>query len=371
MKTLHFCMSEAWGGLEMASAQWATLFIKHGHEALSICAPETPLENRLKERNLPYVTRQFNKYFSPMDTLWLRRYVIENKVEAVFLQNLRDLWVVSPALWGLNIKLVGFAQMWLSNISKKDPLHTLMHNRLTTLVTLTAAHSQQTLKCLPVPLEKAFIAPNSIDTSLFGPERRNENLRNEFGAQVSDFLIGIVGRLDRQKGQKEVLDAFAELKKRHPEKSLKLVFVGEATRESEGMSYEAELREDLQKANLSEHVKFAGFKKNIPEVMASLDVFILASYQEAFGFVVVEALASRTPVIATDSGGVPDILEHGKQGLLIEPKSSSAITEALESIINDPVKSLDRAQKARAYAQETFDENKVFFKLLKHLESAQ
>lgn len=353
----------------MASAQWAGLFIKHGHEAFSVCAPGTPLETRLIERGLPYSARSFNKYFSPLDTLWLRRLVIEKEIEVVFLQNLRDLWVVSPALWGLDVKLVGFAQMWLSNISKKDPLHTLMHNRLDVLVTLTAAHSEQTLKCLPVPPEKAFIAPNSIDTSLFGPEKRSENLRNEFGAQVSDFLVGIVGRLDRQKGQMEVLEAFCELKKRYPDKNLKLVFVGEATRESEGATYEAELRLALEKSGLSEHVKFAGFKKNIPEVMASLDVFILASYQEAFGFVVVEALASRTPVIATGSGGVPDILEHGKQGLLIAPKSSSAIVTALETIIKDPSKSLERAQQARAYTQETFDENKVFFKLLNHLES--
>lgn len=369
MKSLHFCMSKGWGGLEMASSQWASLFIKHGHEALSICAPDSPLEARLKEQNLPHVTREFRKYFSPTNTLWLRQYILDNKIDVVFLQSLKDLWVVSPALWGTNTKLVGFAQMWLSNINKKDPLHTLMHSRLNTLVTLTKSQGEQTLKCIPVPKEKEIVLPNSIDTSKFGPERRSENLRNEFGAKMNDFLIGIVGRLDRQKGQKELLEAFMQLKNKHPDKDLKLVFVGEATRDEGGIRYEKELREIVENSSLSSLVKFAGFRKNIPEVMASLDVFVLSSYKEAFGFVVVEALASRTPVIATRSGGVPDILENGKYGLLIEPESSITIANALSQILSHPQESKERALQAREYAQETFDENKVFFKLLKHLET--
>lgn len=369
MKTLHFCMSRGWGGLEMASAQWASLFIKHGSEALSMCAPGSPLETRLKEMGLPYVARDFREYFSPINTLWLRRYVIENRIEGVFLQNLRDLWVVSPALWGLDVQLIGFAQMWLSGISKKDPLHQLMHSRLTTLVTLTAAHSEQTLKCLPVPPTKAVVLPNSIDTSRFGPERRSENLRNEFGASVHDYLIGIVGRLDRQKGQKELLQSFFALYKKHPEKNLKLVFVGEATRDDDGTRYEAELHDLVKTSGLQAHIRFAGFRKNIPEVMASLDTFVLASYKEAFGFVVVEALASRTPVIATRSGGVPDILDHGKYGLLVEPQNEHSIFAALEQVLLHRDESLERARQAREYARNQFDENKVYEKLIHHLET--
>lgn len=363
-------MSRGWGGLEMASAQWASLFIRHGYEALSICAPGSPLEERLKERGLPYETRQFRQYLSPLNTLWLRNYVLKNRIEVVFLQNLRDLWLVSPALWGLDVKLVGFAQMWLSNIRKKDPLHTLIHNRLTCLVTLTQAHSLSTLECLPVPKNKTVIIPNSVDTSRFSPERRSENLRNEFGAQLGDFLIGIVGRLDRQKGQKEVLEAFIALNKKYPQRRLKLVFVGEATRDEAGVRYEQELRARAQSSECKDRITFAGFRSNIPEVMASLDAFVLASYQEAFGFVVVEALTSRTPVVATRSGGVPDILGHGEYGALVEPRSDAALMTALEHILLHPEESLDRAKQARIYAQETFDENKVFKKLLHHLESA-
>lgn len=369
MKSLHFCMSKGWGGLEMASAQWASLFIKHGHEALSICAPESALESRLKDAKLPYTTRQFRSHFSPFNTLWLRQYVIENKVDVVFLQNLRDLWLVSPALWGLDVKLVGFSQMWLSNINKKDFLHKIIYDRLTTLVTLTKAHSKQTLKCVPVAQEKTFIIPNSIATSQFGPEQRNENLRNEFGANINDFLIGIVGRLDRQKGQKELLDAFLLLHAKHPQKNLKLVFVGEATRNTDGHHYEMELRDAVARSPIKDLITFAGFRKNIPAVMASLDVFVLASYKEAFGFVVVEALASRTPIIATNSGGVPDILQQGQYGMLVEPKSSQALADALDNVINDPQKAQQRASEALVYCRETFDENKVFQKLLNHLES--
>jgi glycosyltransferase involved in cell wall biosynthesis len=360
-------MSRGWGGLEMASAQWASLFQKHGHTGLSICAPGSPLEQRLKEQNLPYVTREFREYFSPMNSLWLRRYVIEQKIDVIFLQSLRDLWVVSPALWGTNIKLVGFAQMWLSGINKKDPLHTLIHNRMDALVTLTEDHCAQILKCIPFPREKTIILPNSIDTSRFGHQWRNENLRNEFGAAMNDVLIGIVGRLDRQKGQKELIEAFAKTKEKFPGKNLKLVLVGEATLDHD-TSYVTELKNAVKILNLENDVRFVGFRKNIPEIMASLDLFVLASYQEAFGFVVVEALASRTPVVATRSGGVPNILQDGKYGLLAEPKNVDALTQAMVSVLSEPEKTKQRAHEAQEYTKLEFDENIIFKKLLTHLE---
>lgn len=351
----------------MASFQWARIFHEHGHTSHSICYPQSPLAAKLRQSQLKTHEMDFRPYFSPLRTLELRNYILQNKIEAVFLQSLKDLWVVSPALIGLSCKLVGFAQMWLQGINKKDVLHTLVHKRMDLLITLTPRQGEQVLRCIPFPKEKTQVVPNSINSEKFSPSLRSGKIREQLGAGENDILIGIVGRLDPQKGQRELIEAFALCKKNSPELPLKLVLVGEPT-PHQGEDYLKSLTDGISKHNLNNHVKLAGFREDIPAVMASLDVFVLNSYQEAFGFVLVEAMASGTAAIATNSGGVPDILQEGRYGWLVPPKDVVALSRTLQEVCSQNTKRQELAKKARAYAQNEFDEIKNFNKLVELVE---
>lgn len=353
----------------MASFQWARLFHEHNHGSFSICAPDTPLAAKLKSSPLKTKEMDFSTYFSPGQTLQLRQYIVQNSIEAVYLQSLKDLWVVSPALVGLPCKLIGFAQMWLEGINKKDPLHTLIHKRMNHLITLTPRQGEQVLRCIPFEKEKTSVIPNSIDTHRFSPQLRDESLRKEFGADREDILVGLVGRLDPQKGQFELIEAFAEAKKKAPHLPLKLVLVGHST-PGEGENYSQLLIQTIARNQLQDSVKLVGFRDDIPRTMAALDIFVLNSYQEAFGFVMVEAMASGTAVIATNAGGVPDILHNGEYGWLVPPRDIPTLSENLIRLASDSSARRILAEKARNYALNEFDENKNFFKLLKITEKS-
>lgn len=367
MNVLHFCMSRGWGGLEMASHQWARIFQEQGHKSFSICYPGSPLAAKLAQSQLATKEMAFKAYFSPKKSKELSRFIVQNDIQAVFLQSLKDLWVVVPALWFLPknhpCKLIGFAQMWLQGINKKDFLHTLIHKRMDALITLTPRQSEQVLRCIPFEKENTHVIPNSINTKRFSPSLRSAEVRKEFGAQENDILIGLVGRIDRQKGQKELLEAFALSRKRTPHLPLKLVLVGDPTPDS-GESYLQSLKDTLTKNKLENDVILAGFREDIPRVMSCLDIFVLNSYQEAFGFVMVEAMASGTAVIATNSGGVPDILQNGKYGWLVPPKDVNALSDTLTYVANETEKRKTMALTAREYACNEFDELKNFEKIL-------
>lgn len=348
----------------MASAQWAGLFKRHGHESYSISIPDSPLTKRLKDLHLPHTEMNFREYVSPLETLKLRKYIVSHGIEAVFLQSLKDLWVVSPALIGLPTKLIGFAQMWLEGIDKKDFLHGLIHRRMDHLITLTPRQSEQVLKCIPYPKEKTLVIPNSINPEKFSPNLRSQKIRSEFGAKETDVLIGIVGRLDRQKGQREAIESFAMAKKESGLNNLKLVLVGDSTPDS-GHSYLDELKKTAADLQVTEHIYFAGFRADVPAVMASLDIFLLNSYREAFGFVVVEAMMSGTAVIATNSGGIPDVLGDGRYGLLVPPRNTHTLATSFTHLARDANFRKELGDKARIYALNEFDEDKNFLKLLK------
>lgn len=355
MITLHLCFSEGWGGLEMASLQWARLLGEQPHQSFSITSRNSPLAQRLRQANMHCLELPNRRYFSPVTSWRIRQFVINNHIDAVFLQSMKDLWLVAPALIGLPTQLVGFAQMWLQNIDKNDFGHRLIYKRLNHLVTLTPTQGAQYLKCIPFPPEKSFVLPNAVDSTKYSPEFKNQDLRKEFGAGESDILIGLVGRLDPQKGQLELIKAFAQARLKNEQ--LKLVLVGDVT-EGAGSDYKNLLQNEVEKNNLTKHVHFAGFRSNIPEIMASLDIFCLCSYQEAFGFVVVEAMMSGTAVIATNSGGVPDILQSNRYGYLIPPKEIDPLVKALLELSQSADKRKELGDRARNYALETFDETK-------------
>ena len=352
----------------MASFQWARIFAEQGHNSHCMCYPDSPLAEKLRHSQLISQEIAFQQYFSPRATWQLRQYIVRHGIDGVFLQSLKDLWVVSPALVGLPCKLIGFAQMWLEGINKKDFLHTLIHKRMDALVTLTPLQSAQVLRCIPFPSEKTHVIPNSIDTRRFSPRLRSDDLRRELGAANSDILVGIVGRLDPQKGQRELIESFAQARRRAPQLPLKLALVGDPT-PSSGDEYRRSLEEAIKKHNLDKDVVLAGFRSDIPSVMASLDIFVLNSYQEAFGFVLVEAMASGTAVIATDSGGIPDVVDDGRAGWLVPPKNIDALADTLIEVASHNERRRARAEEGRVYALEKFDELGNFKKISTLLET--
>lgn len=356
---LHICLSESWGGLEMAVLRWNQILSQHGHYNMNICTPGSPLSRNLKLEALPLLEWDSAHYFSPDFTWKLRKLIQEKKFDAVVLQNLRDLWIVSPALYKENeTLLIGFAQMLLS-VKKTDFLHRLVYSRLDHLLTLTNWQQTALLPWLPVPPEKYKTIPNFVNTKVFHPDNRSDDFRYQLGFSKDDFVIGIIGRIDEQKGQLELLKAFAKISKNY--RKARLVIVGEPTRGEERQEkYFNHLKEQTEKNDLSNQVHFFGFQKETQKITANFDLFVLASHQETFGFVVVEAMASGVPVLGTNAGGVPEILKQGELGFLCEPKRWEALSEKLVLILENKSLRDSKKEKALLWAREFYDRQKVY-----------
>ncbi len=315
---LHICLSESWGGLEMAVSRWNQILEENGHHNLNICTPESPLSEDLKASGHKTIEWDSARYFAPDFTYKLRALVQKEKIDVVIIQNLRELWIVSPALWGLNkVKLVGFTQM-LIGIKKKDPFHKLIYNRLDHALTLTDWQQQALKPYLPIPASKYKTIPNFVDCQRFHPGLRSDDYRYQLGYKPEHFLIGVVGRIDEQKGQIELLQAFQSILTDFP--NTRLLVVGEPTMgESRQQEYFLKIKDFVRDHKLEKQVQFFGFQKEPHKVFANLDLFVLPSYRETFGYVVVEAMASGTLVLGTQAGGVPEILGDGEYGFLCEP----------------------------------------------------
>lgn len=364
---LHICLSESWGGLEMAVSKWNEILREQGHYNMNVCTPSSPLAEDLKMKAFPIQEWDSAHYFSPDFTWKLRKLIREKSFDYVILQNLRDLWIVSPALYNWpSTQLIGFAQMLLA-VKKTDLLHRLVYSRLNHLMTLTEWQIEALMPFLPVPRNKYKTVPNFVDTSQFHPGHRSDGFRHQMGFKTEDYVIGVIGRIDEQKGQLELLKAFHDISDKFG--STHLMIVGEPTLgEPRQEEYFRHLKERVQKYRLEKRVHFQGFQKDTRRLFANFDLFVLPSHEETFGYVVVEAMASGTPVLGTRAGGVPEILQQGDCGFLCEPKSSQSLAEQLEYILTHQKERTAKREKALTRAREFYDRKAVYERFMKIIE---
>jgi glycosyltransferase involved in cell wall biosynthesis len=194
---------------------------------------------------------------------------------------------------------------------------------------LTVANSQATADTVGGRAKVQIIQPG-IDLERFHPGEPPEGLRQELTGGADTKLIGIVGRLDYRKGAHILVDAMARL----PEAlhNTRLVVVGETG--TGPAEYAEELRATATE-QLGDRVLFLGRRHDVPDLMRALDVLVVASASEPFGLTALEAQASRTPVIGTRAGGIPEFVVHEQTGLLVPPFDADALAGALERLLTD------------------------------------
>jgi glycosyltransferase involved in cell wall biosynthesis len=163
--------------------------------------------------------------------------------------------------------------------------------------------------------------------------------------------VGIVGRLAPWKGQDVFLDAAARLAPRFPQ--AQFVLAGSALFGED--DFERELRGRAEREPLRGRVEFLGFCDDVWSVYRDLDVAVHAStLAEPYGNVILEAMASRTPVIAAAAGGPLEIVDHGRNGLLVRPGDAAALAATLEPLLADRDERLRLGRAGREYVERTF-----------------
>jgi glycosyltransferase involved in cell wall biosynthesis len=180
-----------------------------------------------------------------------------------------------------------------------------------------------------------YTVPNAIDASRWDPMTDGADFRRELGIPLDVPLLASVSRLFSWKGQRELLQAFALAHVEHPD--TRLVVVGDDVSGQDG-AYLKELKALALKLRISDNVIFTGGRSDIPRVMAACDVFTLPSFEEPFGLVFLEAMAMARPVIAIDNGGTPEVVEHGRSGLLSPPWDVPALAANISALLRDPEK---------------------------------
>jgi glycosyltransferase involved in cell wall biosynthesis len=170
------------------------------------------------------------------------------------------------------------------------------------------------------------------------------------GLAQNGLIVGFIGWLLPIKGPMHLLKAMDYVWHEHPEASLVLVGKGDL---------DVDLRAEALRKNTNGKVKFLGWREDIDEIMPIFDIFVLPSLNEGMGRVLVEAMAAGKPVVASNVGGIPDLVQHDYNGLLVAPGDEKALAASIKQLISNPEKAKLMGQRGREFCRQFSVESMV------------
>jgi glycosyltransferase involved in cell wall biosynthesis len=162
--------------------------------------------------------------------------------------------------------------------------------------------------------------------------------KRSLGFEQKDLIVGFIGWLLPIKGPMHLLKAMEDVWQNHDDTIL--VFIGK------GDLY-VDLRAEALKISANGRVHFLGWRNDIDEIMPIFDIFVLPSLNEGMGRVLVEAMAAGKPIVASNVGGIPDLVRHDYNGLLVPPGDKKALAAGIKQLINDPEKAKMMSRRGR------------------------
>jgi glycosyltransferase involved in cell wall biosynthesis len=193
--------------------------------------------------------------------------------------------------------------------------------------------------------DRLTVIRDAVDTERFMAPADQGAFRAEFGLSGAEFVVAVIAQLIPRKGHRYLLEAVAQLKASYPQ--LKVIIFGQGP-------LETELRERTAKLGLSGLVQFAGFRRDLDDYLACLDLLVHPALAEGLGVAVLKAAAAGVPVVGFAAGGLSEAVVDGETGLLVPPKDAVALRGAIARLVENPALRRELGEAGRIRMQSDF-----------------
>lgn len=358
-KILELCLSPDLGGLELYMIR-AAQYLNEDGECLSVINEKGKLKNYCENHSSRYVSlKRRNVLFSWLSAFRLAKIIDEESIDVIHLHWTKDLPVAIMAklFSRRKPKVVQSRHMTMTRF-KDDIYHRFLYKNLDMMLAVTNQVKSQIEKFIPSDIcPKTEVLYIGAEQPVLITSEEKKIRREHFGLGKS-FTVGIVGRIEATKGQHIVLEAVELLNANGID--TKALVVGHAMDEN----YLADLQNIY-----ADCAVFTGFTREAQTIMQLCDVIVLATENETFGLVLIEAMMCGICVVASDSGGPLEIIDDGINGLLFKTFDAEDLAEKLTKLYRDTIFRQTFAEAGKMKALNVFENTKQFQGLKNVLES--
>jgi len=346
-KIIHTTCHTQWGGLEKRIFNESLWMAQKGHTIIIVAPAKTPLFNKAKEYGFKTCAVEFKRIGMIKDYHFLKNLFINENPDIVNTHGNEDSQVGLLAACRAKIGCRILSRHISAHVNKSW-YNKLLYQKLATYIFTTADYTTNHLTTVfKLTGKQIFSMPSGIllpGTLLSKDEARN-NLTMELGLDPDTRFLGFVGRISPTKGIDTIIIAFQKIAKKIPGHNL--VIIGDSTKE-----YIDSLWALADRMQIKERIHIMGPKDNVWPYYRAFDCKILASRSkggipfEGIPQAILEAMYCSCPVIGSKSGGIPDIIEHDKTGLLFDSEDPDTLADMIFQLLNEENDTLKRAQKA-------------------------
>jgi glycosyltransferase involved in cell wall biosynthesis len=220
------------------------------------------------------------------------------------------------------------------------------------IVAVSDSDKDQQIALSLAPQQKYIVINNGIDTDFYSPQNFPDKtkIRTNYNIKQKSFVLVSMGRLTSEKGHTHLLTAMKEIVKKYPDSLLIIIGEGEMLDGLKNQAYEL---------GLMPNVRFTGALNDPRELLNVCDIYIQPSLYESQGLAVIEAMAMGKPIVATNVGGLIDVIEHAKNGFLVNPANPQQIVQSVERLINNQELAIKFGEASRKRAIDVFSVNRM------------
>ena len=321
LRIVHSEAATSMGGQENRIFKEMVAMREQGHYLEAICQPHAELTKRLREAGFIVHAMPMDGFFNLVKGAWKIHHILkQSRIDVLNTHSRRDTLIA-----GLGARLARTPLIvrtrHLSNRVGSLLSYTWIPHRITTVSHFVRQHLID--RGVPADFVKTIYSPIAV------PDRvAHSTLRQEIGLAESDVVVGCVAVMRATKGHRLLIDAMQILMADRP--NLHLVLIGS------GSPIFEQLQAHVKQIGLDHRIHLLGTRKDVPNLLSGCDLFALPTQQEASGTVFVEAAACGLPVVATDVGGVSEMMRPGQTGFLVPAQDADALRQALARLIDDP-----------------------------------
>ncbi len=349
LRIAHLIYSTAVGGSEMAAADICHNLNRSIFAPLVLFMYEGPglMLEVLKARNIPtynFKQSHIKRLLGPfLMAITLKRL----RIDLLHVHHVPLWWSIRQAakLAKTPLILTEHAKYSISRSSKLQEASRKAAGEVNCFTTVSEDLKNYFVNELGIREKLIRVIPNGIDTSLFSPGPKTESLKDLLRDKFDGKLLISVGRLAEAKDQSTLLSAIAILNKQG--RNIHLILVGDG-------EMRKPVEKEIAQKQLTNCVYLAGSRSNVYELLPGVDAFVLSSKREGLPMSILEAMAAGLPVIATNVGGIPEIIKDGQNGILVPTQDPNSLANAICRVLDDSEFAANLAHKARTTIEQNY-----------------
>lgn len=314
--------------------------VSRGHDISILCRPDGWLQEHV-DPSVPVVESELNR--SPLELRRIAKWIKDSDFDLIHTHMSRG------HAFGVLMRMMTGVPVVATAHSCSFQLHWRMNDYVIANSQATYQYHRRVNRIPARSMEKVFCFTD-LERFKHVTPLNVTIVKRQMRLTGDEFLVGVVGEVLARKGHIYLFQALAEIIEAIP--NFKLVMLGRFNRSE---PYVKKLRAIQLKQKLFRRVKWLGLRTNVQDFMAAFDVLVVPSIEEPLGLVALESLAAGTPVIASQIGGLPEIVRPGENGMLVPPKDPSRLARAIIDMAQSRTKRERLGENGRLMVQREFD----------------